>query len=137
MRTLERTVEEQRDAIAVLSTPLIEVWHGILEVPIVGRLDASRAALLCDALFPALRAKRTSRVILDLTGVTDFEVSAVDGFAEIVRAVRLLGVETFVVGIRPTLAGTLVQLDVRFEGTRVFGTLALALRHCLLETESI
>src|SRR5262245_15116617 len=38
------TIEKQRAAIRELSTPIIEVWSGVVCVPIVGILDSGRAS---------------------------------------------------------------------------------------------
>src|SRR5262249_60023429 len=38
------TIEQQRSAIRELSTPIMEVWEGILCLPVVGVMDSTRAA---------------------------------------------------------------------------------------------
>src|ERR1700760_3574898 len=38
------TIELQRSAIRELSTPIMEVWNGILCLPIVGIMDTTRSA---------------------------------------------------------------------------------------------
>src|ERR1044071_4108541 len=44
------TIEQQRAAIRELSTPIIEVWDGVLCLPIVGIMDSTRSADMTDAL---------------------------------------------------------------------------------------
>src|SRR4051794_5344024 len=44
------TIEKQQLAIRELSTPIIEIWRGVLCAPIVGVLDSSRASEMTNAL---------------------------------------------------------------------------------------
>src|SRR5215208_4523195 len=45
-----RTIEQQRNAIRELSTPVIEVWDGVLCLPVVGVVDTVRSAEMTEAL---------------------------------------------------------------------------------------
>src|SRR5690606_7555303 len=42
------TIERQQVAIRELSTPVIEVWSGVLCLPIVGIMDTTRSAEMTD-----------------------------------------------------------------------------------------
>ena len=72
------TIEKQRAAIRELSTPIIEVWSGVLCVPIVGVLDSSRASEMTSALLNAIVEKKASFTIIDITGIDAMDTRATD-----------------------------------------------------------
>lgn len=107
-----RIIEAQRDAIRSLSTPIIEVWEGVLTLPIVGLVDSARAAEITQSLLAAVVQKRCRCAILDLTGVDSLDTSTADHILKMVQAVELLGARGVLVGIRPEVAHALVTLGV-------------------------
>src|ERR1044072_9715901 len=58
-RTVCRALEhrEQRMEITELSTPVVEIWDGVLLVPLVGTLDDKRSAQLSSTLLEAVRSE--------------------------------------------------------------------------------
>ncbi|MFZ6181457.1 STAS domain-containing protein [Nannocystis pusilla] len=112
-----RLLHAQQQAIRELSTPVIRLWEGILALPLIGVIDADRAAQIMENLLAAIVEQRASQVILDVTGVPVIDTAAASHLFETVGAARLLGVHCIVVGISPKMAQTLVALDVDF--TRV------------------
>jgi rsbT co-antagonist protein RsbR len=113
---VQREVEAQRETIAALSSPVIQVWKGILTIPLIGVIDASRAAKITQDLLDAIVRHRAECVILDVTGVAlmDSEVSTY--LLATTRACRLLGCEAALVGIGPASAQTIVELGVDLSG---------------------
>lgn len=112
----QRKVEAQRETIAALSSPVIQVWKGILTVPLIGVIDEDRAAKITEDLLDAIVRHRAECVILDVTGVAlmDSEVSTY--LLSTTRACRLLGCEAALVGIGPGTAQAIVQLGVDLSG---------------------
>jgi len=56
------TIEQQRSAIRSLSTPVIEVWRGVLCLPVVGVMDTARSAEMTSALLTTIsRRARSTR----------------------------------------------------------------------------
>src|SRR4051794_25993879 len=49
-----RTIESQRLAIAELSTPVMQVWDGVLCLPVVGVMDTARSAEMTQSLLRAV-----------------------------------------------------------------------------------
>src|SRR5262249_22073293 len=72
------TMEQQRSAIRELSTPIMEVWEGILCLPVVGIMDSTRAADMTDALLRAVSGTRARVAIIDITGIEVMDTSAAD-----------------------------------------------------------
>lgn len=117
-----------RDSLLELATPTIPVWDGVLMVPLLGALDSERAGLLAQSLLPAVVAQRARHVILDLTGTTQFDAASAASLLQLARALRLLGADPILVGLRPTLAQALVAMDLTLDGIRTLSTLQEALR---------
>jgi PAS domain S-box-containing protein len=126
-----KIIKDQQEAIAALTSPIIEVWQGVLVVPLIGSLDGDRAARLLEHLLAEVVGRQSRAVILDLTGTSVADPSTAQHLFDIMRSVRLLGAEGLVSGIRPNVAKTLVELDVASTAWKTFPTLAEALRRLL------
>src|SRR6185295_4360153 len=63
------TIARQELAIRELSTPVIEIWNGVLCLPIVGILDPTRSADITEALLRAVTERQTRYAIIDITGI--------------------------------------------------------------------
>jgi len=121
------TIEKQRAAIRELSTPIIEVWSGVLCVPIVGVLDSSRASEMTSALLNAIVEKKASFTIIDITGIDAMDTRATDHFLRMARAVRLLGAECVLSGVNPAVARTITHMGVELDGIQSHRSLRDAL----------
>jgi len=124
-------IREQRKVIAAMSTPIIQVWEGILTVPIVGQVGAVRAAILMQQLLDAIVTRSARHAILDLTGVDDVDAETADHILRIVRAAELLGAKAIVSGIRPRVAQTIVELGVDLASLATVANLEEGLKSCL------
>lgn len=121
-------VRQQRAAMMAMATPVIEVWDGVLALPILGVVDGDRAAAMTESLLAAIVGKRARCAILDLTGVETIDVDTAEHLLRMVRAARLLGSECLVSGISPAIAQTMTALGITI-GLRTFPTLKDALHH--------
>jgi len=106
------TIEQQRAAIRELSTPVMEVWEGVLCLPVVGIVDSQRSSQMTDVLLQAIVEKRTRCAIVDITGIEVMDTRTVDHFIRMARAVRLLGAECVLTGVSPNIAHTMVHMGV-------------------------
>lgn len=125
------TIERQRQAISQLSSPIIQVWAGVLTVPIVGEIDATRASHLLENLLAEVLRTRARYAILDLTGVDAVDTSAVAHFFRILRAIELLGARCIMSGIKPAVAQAMISLGVDMSRVTTMATLEDALQSCL------
>jgi rsbT co-antagonist protein RsbR len=123
------TIEKQRAAIRDLSTPIIEVWAGVLCVPIVGVLDSGRAAEMTTALLNAVVEKKARFTIIDITGIDAMDTGATDHFLRMARSVRLLGAECVLSGLSPGVSRTITHMGVDLQGIQSHRTLRDALEH--------
>ena len=106
------TIERQRIAIRELSTPIIEVWDGILCLPVVGVLDTSRSVEMTESLMRAILDSKARCVIIDITGIDVMDTRTADHFIRMAKALRHLGTFCFLTGIRPVIAQTIVDMGI-------------------------
>jgi rsbT co-antagonist protein RsbR len=132
LRNKLELIERQQEVIRELSTPIIEVWDGVLTLPIIGLVDSVRTAEIMDDLLSAISRTRARFAILDLTGVEVVDTSTAGHLIGMIQAIRLLGAEGILTGIHPTIAQTIVSLGVDLSRVAVFAKLRDALKHCLL-----
>jgi rsbT co-antagonist protein RsbR len=131
------TIEMQQAAIRELSTPIIEVWAGVLCLPVVGVVDSQRSAEMTETLLETIVAKQARMAIVDITGIDVMDTKTADHFIKMARAVRLLGAECIISGINPGIAQTLTHIGVDLTGIRTLRSLRDALQLYLRETEQI
>lgn len=120
-------IQRQQETIQAMSTPILQVWEGVLALPLVGLIDSGRAAAITESLLQAIVSSRARVAILDLTGVDVVDTAIANHFLQIVRAVELLGAECLISGIRPAVAQTMALLGTEIGRARTFGTMRSAL----------
>jgi rsbT co-antagonist protein RsbR len=123
------TIELQRAAIRELSTPIIEVWNGVLCLPVVGVLDSTRSAEMTEALLTAIVEKKARCAIIDITGIQVMDTGTADHFLRMAKAVRLLGSSCVLTGVHPNIAQTIVHMGVDLSDVLTHRTLRNALQH--------
>ena len=124
---LRDTIAQQRATISELQTPVIQVWEGILALPIVGTVDTARAQDMTEALLERIVATGSEIVLLDITGVPVVDTAVARHLLETVAAARLLGADVLIVGLSSRTAMTLVQLGIDLSHVTTRATLAKGL----------
>lgn len=121
-------IDRQREDIRTLSTPLLDVWDGVVAMPLLGAFDEERAARAMDVLLATISQKQVRCAILDLTGVATVDGPTAENISKLVRAVELLGARAIVAGIRSDVARTIVSSGIGLERVETKATLKDALR---------
>jgi rsbT co-antagonist protein RsbR len=121
------TIDQQRQTISELQTPVIQVWDRILALPIVGSLDTARTQEMNEALLQKIVDTGGEIVILDITAVPVVDTAVAKHLLETISAARLLGAEVLLVGISTRTAITLVHLGVDLSGVITRTTMAKGL----------
>lgn len=121
-------IEMQRVAIRELSTPVIEVWGGVLCLPIVGVIDTARSTEMTDAVLRAVSKGSTRCLIIDITGIEVMDTRTTDQLIRLAKVVQLLGARCFLTGVSPLIAQTLDQMGVDLATIEVRRRLRDALR---------
>lgn len=131
-RELHEAVHRQEVLLEALSTPLLPIADRVLVAPLVGPVDAVRAARLTEALLQAVTARQIRVAIVDLTGVREIAAETVAGLLRAVQAVGLLGARAVLTGIRPEVAQALVELGADLSGVPTFSTLQAGIAHAMV-----
>ncbi|WP_433931819.1 PAS domain S-box protein [Sorangium cellulosum] len=131
LRAKLQLIEKQQKVIRDLSTPIIEVWDKVLTLPMVGVVDSLRLSEVMDNLLSAIVSKDARYAILDLTGVDAVDTQTARHLIEMIDAIRLLGAEGIVTGIRSNVAQTMITLGVDLSGVTTVGNLRAGLKLCM------
>jgi rsbT co-antagonist protein RsbR len=105
-------IARQEREIMELSTPVVQLWPGIVALPLIGTLDSARTQVVMENLLRSLVDTGSSIAIIDITGVPTVDTLVAQHLLKTVSAARLMGAECFVSGIRPQIAQTIVHLGV-------------------------
>ncbi|MCA9659240.1 MAG: PAS domain S-box protein [Myxococcales bacterium] len=124
-------IRAQAAAIEELSTPLIPITDKILVMPLIGAMDSTRAKLVIDSLLTGIGETGGEFAILDITGIPVVDTAVAGVLIKAARAVRLLGAEAILTGMRPEVAQTLVNIDVDLGGIITRGTLQGGITYAL------
>ncbi|MFE7171608.1 STAS domain-containing protein [Streptomyces sp. NPDC057616] len=127
----EELIARQRLQLLEVATPVINLWEGIVAVPLIGTLDSARSQVVMESLLQAIVEQRASYAILDITGVPTVDSLVAQHLMKTVAAARLMGAECIVSGIRPAIAQTIVHLGIDLSPVLTRGSLADALAYAL------
>jgi rsbT co-antagonist protein RsbR len=121
-------IEAQEAAIAELQTPIMEVWDGVLCMPIVGIVDSVRTADMARTLLQMIVQTKARLALIDITGIQVMDTRAVDHFLRMARAVRLLGARAVLSGVHPNVSQTIVHMGLDLRGIETHRSMRDALR---------
>jgi rsbT co-antagonist protein RsbR len=110
--TWQRTVSLQKIALQELSAPLIPIFDNITVMPLVGTIDSERAKSIMEILLHGVVKHRAQVVLIDITGVPVVDTMVAHHIIQASEAVRLVGAKCLIVGIRPEIAQTIVNLGI-------------------------
>lgn len=126
-RSREEIIGRQQQELLELSTPVVKLWDGVLAVPMIGTLDSGRTQLVMEALLQRIVETGSALAIIDITGVPTVDTLVAQHLLKTVTAIRLMGADAIISGIRPQIAQTIVHLGIDLEGITTKATLADAL----------
>ncbi len=130
----EDIIARQQEELLELSTPVVKLWDGVLAVPMIGTLDSNRTQVVMETLLQRIVETEAELAIIDITGVPTVDTLVAQHLLKTVTAIRLMGADCIISGIRPQIAQTIVHLGIDLEGIGTKATLADALRVALHRT---
>jgi rsbT co-antagonist protein RsbR len=108
----EEVILRQQQEMLELSTPVVELWQGVLALPLIGTLDSARTQVVMENLLQKIVETGSAIAIIDITGVPTVDTLVAQHLLKTVAAARLMGAECMISGIRPQIAQTIVHLGV-------------------------
>jgi len=127
----QEVISKQAQLIMEMSTPVVQIWDGVVVVPLIGSLDTQRAQRLTEGLLQRIVETGSPVALLDITGVPTIDTKTAQHLIETIAAVRLLGGTVILTGIRPAIAQTLVHLGIDLKSVISRSSLASGLRYAL------
>lgn len=124
----ERTIKAQQDEIRETSTPITEIWDGVLTLPIIGTLDSSRTVSVMEKLLSRIESDRARVVVMDITGVVAIDSQVSHHLIQMMRAITLMGALAILTGIRPEIARALTSLNINLGDVVTRSTLSEGLK---------
>jgi rsbT co-antagonist protein RsbR len=108
----EKTIQAQQEELRQTSTPITEIWDGVLTLPIIGSLDSSRTMIVMEKLLQRIESDRARVVVIDVTGVMAIDSQVSHHLIQMIRATGLMGATAILTGIRPEIARALTSLNI-------------------------
>lgn len=125
--TREDVIKRQQEELLELSTPVVKLWEGVLAVPMIGTLDSARTQLVMETLLQRIVETGSEIAIVDITGVPTVDTLVAQHLLKTVTAIRLMGADCIISGVRPQIAQTIVHLGIDLQGITTKASLADAL----------
>jgi PAS domain S-box-containing protein len=108
----EDRLQAQAKEILEMAVPIVQVCEGVMLVPLIGTLDSGRTQQFMERLLLRLTETASPVALIDITGVPTIDTQTAQHLIETVKAVRYVGAEVVLTGIRPAIAQALVHLGV-------------------------
>ena len=116
LRTAHEMQEHLLSTIRDLSSPVLNIYSGVLLLPIIGALDSDRAQHAISLLLGRIGETRARVVIIDVTGAPTIDTEVANVLIRAAQAVGLLGSRVILCGITPEIAQVVVSLGIDLGG---------------------
>ena len=102
----------------------MQLWDGVLALPLIGTLDSERTQVVMESLLERLVATGSSLAVIDITGVPTVDTLVAQHLLKTVSAAQLMGADCIISGIRPQIAQTIVHLGIDLSAVATKASLA-------------
>jgi len=127
----EETIRRQTEEIFELSTPVLQVWNGIVMAPLIGTLDSQRTQLFMERLLQTIVDTDSPIALVDITGVPMIDTQTAQHLIDTINAVKLIGARVILTGVRPAIAQALVHIGIDLSEITTRSSMAAGLRYAL------
>lgn len=122
-RIQKEKIQQHSSAMLEMSTPVTPIWEGILLLPLVGIIDSARTQDIMNKTLTKIAETRARVFVLDISGVGTVDTAVANQLIKITKATQLMGCESIISGISPTVARTIVELGVNVGEVKTTATL--------------
>ncbi|NJO07204.1 MAG: STAS domain-containing protein [Chloroflexaceae bacterium] len=129
LQQAQSALRMQARLIQEIGTPVVQIWHGVLMVPMVGVIDNRRAMHLTETVLSEISNRAAQVVLIDITGVINLDTEVANYLMQTMRAITLLGAYSALVGISPAIAQTMVTLGIELGNLTTFANLQQGLEY--------
>lgn len=124
-------LREQNEALKELSTPIAEIWDGILLLPLVGFIDSRRANSIMASILSKISETQSKIFILDISGIAIVDTAVANYLIKMTKACKLMGCYSIISGISASVAQTIIELGIDVEDLETTGSMRDALKNAL------
>ena len=126
-RITNEAMAAQSRTLMQMSTPVTQIWQGVLFLPIVGIVDSKRAQEIMNAALTKISQTRSRAFIMDISGVAVVDTAVANYLIKVTKATRLMGCECTISGLSPAIAQTIVELGIDVGRVKTTATMQDAL----------
>jgi predicted ATPase/anti-anti-sigma regulatory factor/tRNA A-37 threonylcarbamoyl transferase component Bud32 len=130
----EEIIRVQNDRLAELSTPIIPISDQIMVMPLIGMMDSRRAQQVLTTALEGVQTNGAGVVIIDITGVKLVDSDVASTLINTASALKLLGAQVVLTGIRPQVAQTIIGMGIDFGTLVTRATLQSGISYALKQT---
>ncbi|UXH44847.1 STAS domain-containing protein [Rossellomorea vietnamensis] len=125
---------QEKDQIALihtamdeLSAPVVPIAEKIAILPLIGEIDTHRASAIMETALKKSSDLQLDYLFIDISGVAIMDTMVSHNIYQIINALKMMGVQSVLTGIRPEVAHTLGNLGITFENLKTSSSLKKAL----------
>jgi rsbT co-antagonist protein RsbR len=126
-RITNEAMAAQSRSLMEMSTPVTQIWEGVLFLPIVGIVDSKRAQEIMNATLTKISQTQSRAFIMDISGVAVVDTAVANYLIKVTKATRLMGCECTISGLSPAIAQTIVELGIDVGRVKTTATMQDAL----------
>lgn len=131
LKKREEDIRHLQEEVLKLSTPVIELWDGVIAMPLIGAMDAGRARIAMHRMLEAIERTRAAFVIVDITGVPTVDAEVASHIMRTASGARLMGSETILTGVGPDIARVICESNLGLESVTVRGRMTDGLHYAI------
>lgn len=122
-------INAHRELVEKLSVPIIPINPSVCILPLIGSIDSFRTTILEEKVLTEISKSRIQTLIMDLSGIADMEIDAIEQIMKIIDGSSMMGCNTVITGLRPDVVRKVIQMGISFDkNTKTLGTLQQALK---------
>ncbi|MED1205733.1 STAS domain-containing protein [Heyndrickxia acidicola] len=110
-----------------LSVPVVPLARRLAVIPLIGAVDTYRAELIMKSALSESNRLGLEKIIFDLSGVPIIDSLVSNLLFQVIKSLKLMGVESIITGIRPSIAQTITRLGIDFHFIQTFSSMQQAL----------
>ena len=114
-----REIDAGMELVEEISVPIEQVWDKVISVPIIGRMDSNRFAVMEENVLEAVSRYSAAFVIIDVGGLQYLDSDVASHFIKMIQAINLMGTGVIMVGIGSMISISFVKLDIDLAGLRL------------------
>ncbi|WP_186579384.1 STAS domain-containing protein [Aquibacillus kalidii] len=123
----QKMMEATNVTLKELSVPVVPLGEKAAILPLIGEIDTYRSQLIMETALQQSTKLKLENLVIDVSGVPIVDTIVAHNLFQIVHALKLLGVDSIITGIRPEIAQTMVTLGIEFKEVHTLANLKQAL----------